>query len=834
MEVMILRQVKAPARINPWARALATVCVAASTLLSCTQSGGEKPAAKARAEGEIVAAARSADGKVAEPASLGELPAAVARLEALQEEVEKSLVVDDAERRAGAQLDATLRRVDRSRKRVEQLPLDELIETSRRLANTDRTVSITETIVSSRLRRVEKDLNEVDELKRKFATFDGLARQIAAPAPIHARIALCRTELDQFSAALTRRRSDILLLVDKLAEARGGVATMKAMTESRIIESRRRLSELSEEPIWRLQFRGRQVLSETADHLARDGRRIRRWISANLLRIALIVVVCFGGMVFLALRLRRRAAPVDENDPAAIASRQIGSSPLAAGICVSVLAIIAFSPQPPTVIYDLAWLLAAPAAALVIVRMLGPSVARTVWVLAASLALAPFVAAVGALPFVERLVVILQTAPLAVVLGLDLARGRLSVQGMKSWERVGLKSVAWLLVGCLGAATAGCLLGWVALALMLSAGALGTLGGIIVIVAAYLVLCVVLRHVLTSRTAQVLLMVREHADVVSETCLKALRAIAVLAVVFVSVEAFGMQHSLRSLLGRVFGAKATLGSISLSAGSIAGFVLVFATALLLARLLAFVLAEEVLPRFDVRRGTARAISATTRYLILLAGFVLAAGIAGIDLTTFGFIAGALGVGIGFGLQNIVSNFISGLILLFERPIQVGDVVEVSGATGVVTEIGIRASTVHTFDGAEVIVPNADLISKSVTNWTRSNSNRRFDIPVGVAYGSPLEATAQVLLVAAQRTAGILAAPAPEAFLKSFGPSALEWTLRVWVRLDESPQVLSALKRAMSEELQRGGISVPFPQRDVHVRSVVVSAEDASSESSVHG
>jgi small-conductance mechanosensitive channel len=199
---------------------------------------------------------------------------------------------------------------------------------------------------------------------------------------------------------------------------------------------------------------------------------------------------------------------------------------------------------------------------------------------------------------------------------------------------------------------------------------------------------------------------------------------------------------------------------------------------------------------------------------------VAAGLAGIDLTTFGFLAGALGVGIGFGLQNIVSNFISGLILLFERPIQVGDTVDVSGAAGSVTEIGIRASTVRTFDGAEVIVPNADLISKPVTNWTRSNSDRRFDVAVGVAYGSPLEATAQALLAAARRTAGILSTPPPEAFFQSFGDSSLGWIVRIWTRMDESPRVLSDLKRAMSEELGKAKIEVPFPQRDLHIRSVV--------------
>jgi small-conductance mechanosensitive channel len=318
-------------------------------------------------------------------------------------------------------------------------------------------------------------------------------------------------------------------------------------------------------------------------------------------------------------------------------------------------------------------------------------------------------------------------------------------------------------------------------------------------------------------------MVRAHADVVARTCSTALRLLGVVAAAVLSVQAFGLESSVRSVLRAALDAKATVGSITLSPASLLGFALVLWISSALSRVLGFLLAEEILPRFDLRRGTAIAISGTTRYLVLLAGFVMAAGVAGVDLTKFGFLAGALGVGIGFGLQNIVSNFISGLILLFERPIQVGDAVDVSGATGTVASIGIRASKVHTFDGADVIVPNADLISKSVTNWTGSNPNRRFDVPVGVAYGSPMETTAQALLSAARRTPGIVPGPAPEAFFQSFGESSLDWTLRVWVKMDESPKVLSDLKRAVSEELEKANVEVPFPQRDLNIRTVAAEA-----------
>jgi small-conductance mechanosensitive channel len=733
------------------------------------------------------------------------MPEAVARLETLREEVGKAILVDRAEQEATEALDATLRRLERYRQRVDGAPIDELTELSRRLATTTSSVKAAGATVEARLRRVEEDMRQAEELKTTFEAFAVLAGQAGVPPTLRLRAGICRAQLDDLSAQLARKQARVLLLVDKLAEARGGVAALTADTQLRLVESRRRFAASSEEPIWNLGISGQEARTEVAARLVRDARRVGRWLESNLPQILLLTIVFFGGTVVLLHRLRPGAERRAASDPAAAAGLRFMESPWAAGIPVTVLALVVFSPQPPAIVYDVAWLPAAPAAAWVLVKVLGRSVRRTVWVLAASLAATPFAGALGALPLTDRLTTILQTAPLAAVLGLDLYRGRLATHAGAGRAAALLKAILWFLAGCLGLSAAGSLVGRVGLAAVLGSGALGTLGGTVLIVAAYIVASGLLKSVLASGPAQGLRMVREHADLVAARGLSALRVFGLLVVFTISIKSFGLGTWLGSLLG---------------------FALVLWVSSLLSRLLGFLLAEEVLPRFDLRRGTAVAISGITRYLILVGGFVLATGVAGIDLKTFGFVAGALGVGIGFGLQNIVSNFISGLILLFERPIQVGDAVDVSGATGTVASIGIRASTVHTFDGSDVIVPNADLISKPVINWTGSNPNRRFDVSVGVAYGSPLETTAQALLAAARRTPGVLPGPGPEAYFQAFGASSLDWTLRVWVRMDDSPRVLSDLKRAISEELEKEKIEVPFPQRDLHIRSVAPEALEA--------
>ena len=178
------------------------------------------------------------------------------------------------------------------------------------------------------------------------------------------------------------------------------------------------------------------------------------------------------------------------------------------------------------------------------------------------------------------------------------------------------------------------------------------------------------------------------------------------------------------------------GSGNITLGGVLGFWAILLAGFAFSTSLRFLLREELLKRLHLKRGIPELISTTLHYLLLLLVFLFAVNAGGVALNKFTVITGALGVGVGFGLQNIINNFVSGLILQFERPIRVGDVVEIqAGLTGTVTRIGIRASTVQTFQGAEIIIPNATFISSNVTNWTLSEARRRVDLPVGVAYGS---------------------------------------------------------------------------------------------------
>ncbi len=239
-----------------------------------------------------------------------------------------------------------------------------------------------------------------------------------------------------------------------------------------------------------------------------------------------------------------------------------------------------------------------------------------------------------------------------------------------------------------------------------------------------------------------------------------------------------------------------------------------------AKITRFLLTEEVMPRTGLRLGSQAAIASSIFYLALGSGLFATLAAAGIQLDRIAILVSALGVGIGFGLQNIVSNFISGVILMFERPVNVGDKIQLEEMFGVVEKIGFRASRVRTFDGAEVIVPNSELVADRVINWSLSDDRRRIEVTVGVKYGTDPEVVQQLLLRVAHENPDILDLPAPEALFDEFGDNSLNFRLRGHTDTGSNWVVIrSDLNVAVNRELLAAGIEIPFPQRDLHLRSV---------------
>jgi len=233
-----------------------------------------------------------------------------------------------------------------------------------------------------------------------------------------------------------------------------------------------------------------------------------------------------------------------------------------------------------------------------------------------------------------------------------------------------------------------------------------------------------------------------------------------------------------------------------------------------------VLEAEVFPRQAFDRGIRDSIKKILHYCFIVFGVFLALMVTGVELKNFAVLAGAFGIGIGFGLQNIVNNFVSGLILLFERPIKVGDLLIVDEEWGSVRKIGLRSTVVTTLDESEIIVPNSMLISEKVTNWSLSSPLCRVTVPVGVAYGSDVPLVLEILTGVGGDIDEVMEDPEPSALFSGFGNSSLDFELRVWISdVRDRLRVRSAVCQYVDRRFREEGVEIPFPQRDLHLRSV---------------
>lgn len=245
------------------------------------------------------------------------------------------------------------------------------------------------------------------------------------------------------------------------------------------------------------------------------------------------------------------------------------------------------------------------------------------------------------------------------------------------------------------------------------------------------------------------------------------------------------------------------------------FIILFLTHLA-ARICRYIFRTRLLAHSGIEPGLQESITSISAYVLWSLGILMAFQAFGFTTATLAVALGALGIGLGFGLQNIFNNFVSGIILLFERPIQVGDDIEVGGIWATVKKINVRSTVVQTYDNASLIIPNSDLISNQVTNWSFKDRRLRRHIVVGVAYGSDVELVRNTLLEVAEETSSVLKSPKPDVIFADFGDSALIFKLRVWVHLDNMFIAETAIRFEIDRLFRERGITIAFPQRDIHI------------------
>ncbi len=313
---------------------------------------------------------------------------------------------------------------------------------------------------------------------------------------------------------------------------------------------------------------------------------------------------------------------------------------------------------------------------------------------------------------------------------------------------------------------------------------------------------------------------RIYGEVIKRKTIYLINFLAIFTWIILGLRNFKIIDYVSKGIGSIITHKISIGSASFSLNSIFIFFLVIYIAVVLSNLLQILLEEDVLNRFSLSKGLPHTIAMMVKYSLVAGGFFLAVNAAGIPVNQLTIILGAFSVGIGFGLQNIFNNLVSGLILLFERPIQLGDTVQVGQLTGNVKSIGIRASNIRTFDGAEVIVPNGQLVSNEVINWTLSDQNRRVEITAGVSYNADPKQVHSLLMGILNNHPEVLQEPAPLVFFNGLGDSSLDFILLAWIAdYNQGRRIKSEILFRIFEVLKENQIEIPFPQHDLHLRSV---------------
>jgi potassium-dependent mechanosensitive channel len=591
-----------------------------------------------------------------------------------------------------------------------------------------------------------------------------------------------------------------------------------------------RLARIDSPPLWELwndprQSRDNAVRSVLAG-LEAEKRFLDDYNAANaayLQKLSVAALLLLPLLLWLSYRSRR----VVSDDPEIQSATRVLRRPVSSWLVLAMVGIVLLEPDAPMLRHQAAFLLAL----VPVLRLLPPVVYQALgpW---------PYVATVLYLllrlgflflanPFYYRLYLLGLTLLTTVLLAWILWRRRSAAGGALTQSRRLVRFLGVVaIVGLLVAAVAN-LLGNVSLAEMITSSVLvsGYVG--LVLYAGVTVLASVLRLLLARRILSRFSIVTQHAGPLLHSFTRLLRLAALVAWIIVVMNQFRVYRPVRDGVVAVLTFELKLGQLSLTLGGVLLFFFSVWLAFWLAKTVRLILQDEVLPKMSLPRGVGSSISSLTYYALVIAGLFAALVAAGFEVSQLTIVVGALGLGIGLGLQNVVNNFVSGLILMFERPIQPGDVVEVGGVSGKVREIGMRATTLGTFEGADVVVPNGMLLSEKLINWTLSDMDRRIDVNVGVAYGSDPRKVLELLMDVTKSTDGIATTPEPTVLFVGFGANSLDFAIRAWTNnFGDWVKIRSELTVRVHDALMAAGIEIPFPQQTLHVRSVSAAAAAA--------
>jgi potassium efflux system protein len=657
---------------------------------------------------------------------------------------------------------------------------------------------------------LDEQLVRLDQLNKTWQATLQSAKQPQTPPPVLQSVQSVLDSVERTQQATESGRDHVLTLQSHLSEQEARVRRALSLIEQAENRALQHIFVRDSQPIWSLQT---SLSTEWQKHSGESSSsQLKTSIAfSKRLPFTFLIHALFIALVATALHwMRRRIRILAEEKPDLERALPILDLPVSTAFALSMLLVPLIYDQAPRLIIAIMGAVTIIPTALVLRRLLDRHSYPILNAIVILYFVGQFRILAASLPVLARVIFLGQILGATVFLVWVLGSWRLPPEAAETHGRVWriIRAIAKIGLVILPAAFLVNIFGYVNF---------GNLLGIIFLRSAYIaaMLYTAIRIIegliiiaLQVRPLGSLRVISLHRRMIQRRTCRVLEFLAFLFWLNVLLSFFGLRTPLIASTEAALNANLAIGSFSITPGHILAFLIAVWASFLVSKFLRFVLEEDVYHHLHLGRGIPYAISTMLHYVILLLGFFVALGALGIDLTKVTILAGAFSVGIGFGLQNVINNFVSGLILLFERPIKVGDVIEVGGNVGEVSRIGIRASVIRTADGSEVIVPNGSLISSQVTNWTFSDRQRAVEISVNVAGGVDPQRVVELLKSTASAHPGVTKEPSPQVYVTNFSAGAVTFQLRAWTdRHEDWAQLRSDLSVAVNEALAHEKIAI---------------------------
>jgi potassium efflux system protein len=776
------------------------------------------------------AKAPGAEGKAApaaEPAAVTPIPLAemTARAEdafAHAREVQDAATMDRTDESIAQDLRTLTREIDarvaETRKVLSRTSsIDTLQRIERPWARIARVLGDWSETLSERIADLEAERARLEATAAVWRATLEEARRSGAPPEAIRRIEELQAEIAKASEAIAREHSRALSVQNRIAiqQSRAGQVIAATRRARRDVENH--LFVRDGPPIW-------AAVSEAGggDGFAAESRGTleAQWSAVRAYSERQPGSFMLHGIVFLALAatllwLRTRVRKWVADEPPLAEVADVFDTPVAMALVLSIIGGFWIYPDAPMLWLAILGALVLIPAIIILRRLIEPDVRPVLYALVLFYFVDQVRTVAAPLELVPRLVFLGELLCAALVSGWLMMRlrrpaqpaGKAAPAETRRRKYVRRASAAAFVLAF--AAAAANALGYVALSSLLGNALFNSAYVGLMLYALVEILDGLFLIALHGRPLILLASVRTHRMMLARRVRRFVEWVALGLWALYALQRLALRERLFELARNALGAEAALGSLRISLGDVLAFVVVVWASFLVSRFVRFLLEEEVYPRFTLARGLPYAISTTLHYVLVVAGFLAAVSALGFDMTKLTILAGAFTVGVGFGLQNIFNNFVSGLILLFERPVQVGDVIQLDDNTqGLVERIGIRASVVRVSSGPEVIVPNGKLISERVINWTLHGRRRSVEIPVAVVSGSDWKKGLAIMERVGAMHPLVLKAPPPRALITRMGPDWWVLDLRIWTdRPEDWMEIRSEVAVAAGEALKAEGIAV---------------------------